>query len=125
MSRDGICADGHAEAAVCTDGRKEGLLSALEIPRQCAISEPGPILLVNDPGDDARPDCRVQVPTAQLPRRYRPYGIELEIDNLACGDAVGGGRTPPALRVVPAGCTCLRALADDPVLVFLRCPCLR
>ena len=90
MSRNGIGADGHAEAAAGPDGHEEGLLPVLEMPRQSPIGEPGPVLLVDDSGDDARTDRHEQIPTSEPPRRVRPYGIEVEIDDLACTHAPGG-----------------------------------
>ena len=81
--------DGHAEAAVRTGRHQEGLLTGLQVARQGPVGEPGPIRLIDNTDDDARPDRHGQIAAVQPPRRGWPERIESEVDDLPVTDAAG------------------------------------
>src|SRR5699024_7646497 len=81
--------DGHAEAAVRTGRRQEGLLTGRQVARHGPAGEPGSIRLIANADDDARPDRPGQMPAGAPTRRGWPERIESEVDALRVTDAAG------------------------------------
>src|SRR5699024_7599347 len=102
-----LCGDGHVEAAAGLDGYEEGLLPVLEMPGQGAISEPGPIRLIDDTDDDARPDRHGQIAAVQPPRRGRPERIESKVDDLSMTDVAGWSHAHSRALLQRPGESCL------------------